>query len=284
MLLTVAPWYGAKLTTMKLWAQGAYHEVLWPISEEDLLTNAWFKQSILFPYPNRLQDGRYVFEGKSYQLPVNEPATNNQLHGLLFNAPFEVVSAQASGEEAIIKLRHDYDGQEAGYPFPFSFEVVYRYFGHGLEVSFQVNNTGEGRLPFGIGWHPYFQIDGHPVADHVFRCDDLEEVELGDRSLPTGRRRLLDFSRFELHEHKLDNAYQLKSPNITYDLLTGDGLVLSISATGELDYLQLFTPDGGQTIAIEPMSCNVNALNNKEGLKTLDSGSTFRCNVNLELK
>jgi aldose 1-epimerase len=38
---------------------------------------------ILIPWPNRLQDGSYEFEGRRHQLPLNEPEHYNAIHGLV---------------------------------------------------------------------------------------------------------------------------------------------------------------------------------------------------------
>jgi len=282
-LLTVAPWYGAKLTAMKLNAGQEFHDVLWPVSDADLESNAWFKQSILFPFPNRLKDGQYHFEDRSYQFPINEVEVNNQLHGMLFNAPFKVTDTRESDLEASITLAHEYSGILPYYPFPFVFEVTYRYYLSGFSVKFQVKNTGQERLPFGIGWHPYFQIDGIGVNDYVFSSGDLEEIALDQRtSIPTGERKLIPNPVLALNKHKQDNAYQLKGET-TYSLKGPDALRVSFRASDSLSYLQLFTPDGGETIAIEPMTCNVNAFNNQEGLLTLEPGDSFDCEVKIEL-
>ena len=38
---------------------------------------------VLIPWPNRLEDGSYEFDGKHYQLPLNEPERRNAIHGLV---------------------------------------------------------------------------------------------------------------------------------------------------------------------------------------------------------
>jgi aldose 1-epimerase len=35
----------------------------------------------LIPWPNRLQDGSYEFDGRHHQLPLNEPEHRNAIHG-----------------------------------------------------------------------------------------------------------------------------------------------------------------------------------------------------------
>src|SRR5438045_5374673 len=39
--------------------------------------------SVLVPWPNRLEDGSYSFDGVTYQLPLTEPTKHNAIHGLL---------------------------------------------------------------------------------------------------------------------------------------------------------------------------------------------------------
>ena len=38
---------------------------------------------MLIPWPNRLQDGAYEFDGRRHQLPLNEPEQQNAIHGLV---------------------------------------------------------------------------------------------------------------------------------------------------------------------------------------------------------
>src|SRR5205807_3909434 len=37
----------------------------------------------LIPWPNRLADGRFSFDGGDYQLAMSEPERHNAIHGLL---------------------------------------------------------------------------------------------------------------------------------------------------------------------------------------------------------
>ena len=38
---------------------------------------------VLIPWPNRLEDGGYEFDGRRYQLPLTEPEQHNAIHGLV---------------------------------------------------------------------------------------------------------------------------------------------------------------------------------------------------------
>ena len=45
----------------------------------------------LIPWPNRIRDGRYTFNGVTYQLALTEPARHNASHGLARYVPWVLV-------------------------------------------------------------------------------------------------------------------------------------------------------------------------------------------------
>lgn len=281
-LMAIAPQFGAKITQLNMQSGATYHSVLWPATDADLISNDWYKQSILFPYPNRLRDGKYTFEGVEYQFPINEPATNNQLHGMVYNASFEVVDTQVSEGLASATLVHAYDGKLDYYPFPFRLSVTYTHSKSDFKVTFKLENTGGVKLPYGLGWHPYFQFDGESINNCSFECKDLEQVVLASRSLPNGERKMREANDFVLAEHELDHAFQIKGEHRSYTLKNGS-IRLDFEVSKSMDYLQLFTPPGRAAVAVEPMTCNVNAFENGEGLHTLEAGASVAEMVSLKL-
>ena len=61
---------------------------------------------LLFP-AKRTSGGQFTFEGETYQLPINEPAFGNHLHGLMYNAPFRVVRITESEVTAVYENSGD---------------------------------------------------------------------------------------------------------------------------------------------------------------------------------
>lgn len=51
----------------------------------------------------------------------------------------------------------------------------------------------------------------------------------------------------------------------------------------KFNYLQLFTPAHRKSIAIEPMTCNINAFNNKEGLIILEPEEVLDLSFGIKL-
>jgi aldose 1-epimerase len=62
-------------------------------AEEEISSAA--RGQILAPWPNRLRDGSYDFDGETLRLPPSEPEKGNATHGLLRWAAWEV-TARAS--------------------------------------------------------------------------------------------------------------------------------------------------------------------------------------------
>jgi len=104
----------------------------------------------LIPWPNRLADGRYRFDGRDYQVALTEPAKHNAIHGFLRWRSWRAI-------------RHDPDRvvmattlfPQTGYPFLLDVAVDYRLTGDGLVVTTMATNAGDRACPYGCGQHPY---------------------------------------------------------------------------------------------------------------------------------
>ena len=134
---------------------------------------------IMFPFPNRIRDGRFKFQGR--ELRVDPPR-----HGMVRDKPWTIVSSGASESDAWLTIAldaKDFAKQIlASFPFPFRIEVTFRLRATALEMVAVARNTGEGPMPAGFGIHPYFHA---PQGGTV--CVPAESRwELAD-SLPTGR-------------------------------------------------------------------------------------------------
>src|SRR5580704_16773663 len=54
---------------------------------------------LLAPWPNRVDHGRYSFDGASYQLDLSEPAHDNAIHGLTRWTGWELVDVGSDRAE-----------------------------------------------------------------------------------------------------------------------------------------------------------------------------------------
>jgi aldose 1-epimerase len=100
---------------------------------------------VLIPWPNRLQDGSYEFDGRRHQLPLNEPERRNAIHGLVRWATWTAVEREP--HRAVMK--HVLYPQP-GYPFTLGISVEYALSDSGLQVRTTATNVGATRCPSGV--------------------------------------------------------------------------------------------------------------------------------------
>lgn len=152
-----------------------------------------FGLPILFP-PNRIEDGRYEFDGRTYQYPITIEKEHNYHHGILKGQPFVVSKAQESDDEVLIECRYysnaANDAIYRDFPHEFKCKITYRLTAGGLEQEVMFANRSRTPMPVGVGFHTPMRIPfaGGSDADYVMRVAVKEEVELSDRNLPTGKK------------------------------------------------------------------------------------------------
>jgi aldose 1-epimerase len=249
------------------------------LTPEALEEGKWGKSTVLFPFPNRLRDGQYQWEGRRYQFPVNNAATGNAIHGFVRAHAFEVIHVLLKPDRASIACQLVYEGSYAHYPFPFTLNLTYTISRDGVfSVQASCRNRHIRPIPIGFGWHPYFKLG--PRADAcALSLPACERVDIDDRMIPTGVRSAytaFDQQR-EIGETMLDNCFLSLSKGMYKARLRGEAGKIDLHASAaKFPYFQVFTPPHRESIALEPMSCNVDAFNNRDGLVALAPGALWR--------
>ncbi len=267
----LTPQYGACLLDLRFKGLSVLDGYKTP---EELVENAWSKNVVLFPYPNRLQDGRYTLAGKTYQFGINSVSTQNSIHGFGKDAPMSVKKVNITDDEAMIHCTWQHDGSHPAYPFRFTFDIKMKLLKSAFEVEMAFTNDDTVAIPAGLGWHPYF-IMSERVDDTFLQMPESQFIVIDERMLPTGEKQ--PYSTFDtlkkIGDTNLDNGFFITEKATQAD-------VILESERGRLHYwqelgatkwqfLQVFTPPHRQSIAIEPMTCNIDAFNNQDGLVVL---------------
>lgn len=246
-------------------------------SVEQLEIEYCSKSSLLAPFPNRTADGAYMFEGKTYQLPINKPKEHNSIHGFVSNKPFSLIRSGICPQGYALELEYS-SGPEEGYPFPFTMLVTYiLHEDNKVTVSTRLTNTGVSAIPAGFGWHPYFSL-GTKVDDLELRLPEVEELEVDDRLIPTG-----DFHKVSewmiakgIADKNFDTGFRFATENKMIHLHDRErNIAIEIACGKGYDFFQVFTPPWRTSIAIEPMTCATDALNNGFGIKTLQPSESL---------
>ncbi len=237
----------------------------------------------LVPWPNRIRNARYAFDGVDYQLAVTEPATGNAIHGFGRWARWSKVHHRADR----VKLRLDIVPQ-TGYPFEIRATITYRLHKRdGLRVTLTADNRGDGAAPFGAGSHPYLSTRGHDLADVTVRLPARAVLELDDLQIPIGSHEVAktpeDLRRGrKLRDLRFDDAFTdlvVSHGRGHAEVRTRDGGA-QLWFDAAFKYLQVFTKadvtPGQHGVAIEPMTCPPDAFNSGAGLLVLAPGEKWR--------
>jgi aldose 1-epimerase len=234
---------------------------------------------LLAPWPNRIQDGSYEFEGRTHQLALDEPERRNAIHGLVRWSQWSVVEQEA--ERAVLEHRLH---PRPGYPFTLDLRVEYSVSEDGLEVRAEATNVGSEPCPYGIGAHPYLAA-GEGLVDRLELSIPARTALISDeRAIPVGRAPVeateVDFrTPRRIGAVRLDHCFTDLERDGNGRARVSVGDVATFWVDESYPYLMVFTGDplpdvARRSLAVEPMTCAPNAFRSGEGLIRLEPGQS----------
>lgn len=238
----------------------------------------------LIPWPNRIRDGRYEFNGKQQQLALTEPARHNASHGLARYVPWHLVDQQPSAVTQEVTIY-----PQSGWPGILVTTTTYQVDSDGLTVTVDAVNHGAAPIPFGYGAHPYLTAGEDEVDEVSLEIPASRYLAVDDRLLPV-ELRPVDGTEFDWRAgHQLERA--ILDTAFT-DLARGaDGRwQVNVRLAERCTYLwgdesmrwtQVFTggPYRDWGIAVEPMTCGPDAFNKgptQDDLRVLEPDEAIR--------
>lgn len=241
--------------------------------------------AVLAPWPNRLSDGAYEFEGARYQLGQTEPDRHHAIHGLVRWSNW-TCAEQAADHVRMALILHP----QPGYPFCLSLSVEYALSSEGLTISSSAQNIGRHSAPFGLGHHPYLTAGTALVDDVRLQLPAASHMEVNDRAIPTGVVLPVEGTELDFRQPRHIGNQQLDTPyaDLIFDaddrarvVLEGKNRVV-MWFDRSFGFVQVFTGDTlqppsrrRQGLAVEPMTCAPDAFHNRLGLRILNPGETF---------
>ncbi len=275
----------------------------WHVPEGDLLyaQPAFFEDGkptrsgvpILFPFPNRIRDGRFTWAGREYQLPLNDPAGKNAIHGFACRNAWQVIDQGADARSAWItgEFVGSRDAPLDLWPADYRIAVTYRFGGANLEMSAEISNPDQKALPVGLGYHPYFALSVFGDEKAEIRVPARKTWELVS-SLPTGRQHFVDAQR-DLRSGRPYEQLHLDDIFTDLDRASAEdggalvGLVchgqrrLEVTASSIFREIVCFTPPHRQAFCLEPYTCTTDAVNLEQGgvdagWRSLNPGEVLR--------
>jgi aldose 1-epimerase len=237
----------------------------------------------LIPWPNRIRDGRYVFNGVTQQLGLTEPARNNASHGLVRYVPWVLVDKKVDAVTNRVRIH-----PQPGWPGTLEAMITHQVSADGLTVTVEATNIGADELPFGYGAHPYLTVGESTVDDVSITVPAGSYLEVDDRLLPT-KISPVDGTIYDLRPGPVLGSTSLDTA-MTDLVRDPDGRWRVKVVLGEryaelwgdeaMKWTQIFTggPNRDWSIAVEPMTCGPDAFNagpTHGDLKVLAPGETF---------
>jgi len=229
-----------------------------------------YASSILFPFVNRIKDGKYTFDNSKYQLSCNEGDKNNALHGLVYNKTFVCTKKVLTLNYASVTLQYKDNGKHLGFPFKFNIDLTYTLNEKGIILSVKIANKDKKNFPFSIGWHPYFYSKN--LDNSTLNFSSNKKYVFDNQQIISGTTDLNIEMPFQLKAVTLDDCYQLKTNEIYFST---PEYRFNIESTSKENFLQLYTPEIRNVIAIEPMTGAADNFNNEIGLQTLQPNETY---------
>ncbi|MFZ4582770.1 MAG: aldose 1-epimerase, partial [Paludibacter sp.] len=134
-----------------------------------------FGVPLLFP-PNRIEDGKYSFGGKTYQYPITIPAQNNYHHGIIKSEVFNIsrtrISPDAVEVEATYCSNRINNAIYTHFPHDFICKIRFILTDNELTHIISFTNMGTDSMPLGVGYHTPIRlpfIENTPKSDYKLR-------------------------------------------------------------------------------------------------------------------
>lgn len=240
----------------------------------------------LIPWPNRLADGAYRFDGVDHRVALTEPEKGNAIHGFLRWRNWRALEHETDRVVMGCRLH-----PLTGYPFILDVSVEYTLSEKdGLTVRTTATNLGGRAAPYGCGQHPYLAAGGGVIDECSVQLRAATWIDTAnERQLPTGRRAAagtgldftagrklgaaqLDFPFTDLARDEAGRAHLL--------MIDPDGVHTDLWVDEHYPIIELYTGDTlaasrrRRGLGVEPMSCPPNAFQTGEQLTRIEPGAS----------
>ncbi|WP_426299410.1 aldose 1-epimerase family protein [Arthrobacter sp. R-11] len=244
-----------------------------------------YRGIIAAPWPNRIADGIYRFDGEVQHLRVNEPERQTSLHGLAFPLDWSPKEHDAGSLTLTCTV-----GPITGYPFVLELQAHFTLDDAGLHTQVTALNASGTAAPYGVCPHPYLVAGPAPLDQWTLEIPAGAFLEVTpDRLLPKGTRSVVGHA-FDFRAPRAIGATEIDHAftDIAFDdggearVLVRDpgGTGVGMSWDRSCRWLQIHTADKEPPaanrlgLAVEPMSCPPDAFNSGIDLVRLEAGAT----------
>jgi len=263
------PDHGAAITQCQYKNADVLRPYCGPKDHFDILQSAGYP---LVPFSNRIENGRFEWEGQQVNLAQTHPDISHPIHGYGWLGKWDVVRQT----ESMAQLRFDYPGDE--WPWAFTAEQSFEISEQGLMHRLSITNTSNALMPVGLGFHPFF-----PNAQTACLTFETQKVwNAGHDGLPTELSAIPEEWNFSkgraIAGTQIDHCFTDVSAQAQIDYESG--LTIALTASETLGHAVLYTASGDGSFCYEPVSHMSNGVNWQNtgvdtGVRALPPGRTL---------
>jgi aldose 1-epimerase len=222
----------------------------------------------LVPYGGRLREGKFEFENRGYQYPLNALPERHSSHGDGWTRPW--LLSELGRRSATMSLEAD-----GSAPFQYRCDQSVSIIGNRVSIALLVRNLSAHRIPVGLGLHPYFanRNEARIKADLPTRWRWDKEM------MPVSREPNPDALAFlregqQVNELAVSAEYTNWNGKATIEW-PARNLLVELETSPPLAHVVMWMPSGESFFCFEPMSHATDALNmesssNPEGYFVLE--------------
>ncbi|MDH4155495.1 MAG: hypothetical protein OEV01_17100 [Nitrospira sp.] len=287
--VVISPWGASLRRYFLVNADGQESDIVWGYAGGSGKRGG--QGDVLIPFPGRIGNGRYAFEGQTFQLECNDKEGPNAIHGFVRSLPWDIRDIDSNQVTLTVALQAE-TYINRGYPFSLRITVTYKLNATGLSCIFQIENIGDRTAPVGVGFHPYFTVGTSLIDEAEVQIPGTGYLEFNERLVPTGTicsvaNTPWDYRRFRpIAQQRFNHCYvnlERNAHGIATALLRDipRHRTITITMDSAFSAVVVYTgdaiPDAPRAaLAIEPMTCASDAFNHPEwGLARLVPGDRF---------
>jgi aldose 1-epimerase len=205
-------------------------------------------------FANRIAKGKFVLDGKTYDLAVNNGP--NHLHGGLVGFDKKVWAARTekTGDALRLILSHTSPDGDEGYPGTLTCEVAYSW-SNADELRIDYTATTDAPTVVNLTNHSYFNLGGHdsgPILNHLLELGAETFTPTDATAIPTGEIRAVadtpfDFRTAQAIGLRIDADDQQTKWGLGYD----HNFVVNGTAGDLRPCAELSDPASGRVMTVE---------------------------------
>lgn len=242
----------------------------------------WGKHApVLFPIVGTLKNNSYQINEKNYKL---------SRHGFARDMTFELI--EKTENSATFSIQSSEETLKV-YPFEFELQIQYLLEEKKLSTSYKVINKSQFQIPFSIGAHPAFALNGNFEDFEIqFEKDEPLAYSLLENDLISNQTKTLEKQNgvvplnYKLFENDALIFKNLASKSLS--ILKNKTPLLKVDFQG-FPHLGIWTKKDAPFLCIEPWygysdtNDSTGNLFEKEGIQLLDANEIFQSNFTIEI-